>query len=76
MLGLIFFLLVFTIFVLFFVSGYNRILLQFLGLGSSSYYEKIETDTTASARQKKQEGDYWDTFLNIDLKLLGSRRNI
>ena len=39
----------------------------FLGLGSSSYYEKIETDTTASARQKKQEGDYWDTFLNIDL---------
>ena len=39
----------------------------FLGLGSSSFYEKIETDSTASARQKKQEGDYWDTFLNIDL---------
>ncbi len=39
----------------------------FLGLGSSSYYEKIETDSTASARQKNQEGDYWDTFLNIDL---------
>ena len=39
----------------------------FLGLGSSSYYEKIETDSTASARQKSQEGDYWDTFLNIDL---------
>ena len=39
----------------------------FLGLGSSSYYEKIETDTSASARQKNQEGDYWDTFLNIDL---------
>ena len=37
MLGLIFFLLVFTIFVLFFVSGYNRILLQFLGLGSSGF---------------------------------------
>ena len=39
----------------------------FLGLGSSSYYEKIETDSTASTRQKSQEGDYWDTFLNIDL---------
>ena len=39
----------------------------FLGLGTSSYYEKIETDSTASARQKKQEGDYWDTFLNINL---------
>ncbi len=39
----------------------------FLGLGSSSYYEKIETDNSASARQKKQEGDYWDTFLNINL---------
>jgi len=39
----------------------------FLGLGSSSYYEKIETDSSASTRQKKQEGDYWDTFLNIDL---------
>ena len=39
----------------------------FLGLGTSSYYEKIETDSTASTRQKKQEGDYWDTFLNINL---------
>ncbi len=37
-----------------------------LGLGTSSFYEKIETDNTASARQKKQEGDYWDTFLNIE----------
>jgi outer membrane protein insertion porin family len=37
-----------------------------LGLGTSTYYERIETDNTASARQKKQEGDYWDTFLDID----------
>ena len=38
------------------------------GLATSSYYEKIETDSTASARQKKQEGNYWDTFalLNFD----------
>ena len=38
-----------------------------LGLGTSTYYERIETDNTASARQKKQEGDYIDTFLKINL---------
>ena len=38
----------------------------FLGLSTSSYYETIETDNTASARQKKQEGDYWDSFINVD----------
>ena len=38
-----------------------------LGLETSSFYERIETDSTASARQKKQKGDYWDTFLNINL---------
>ncbi len=37
-----------------------------LGFATSSFYEKIETDSTASARQKSQEGDYWDTFLNFD----------
>ena len=37
-----------------------------LGLSTSSYYEKIETDSTASARQKKQDGNYWDTFLRIN----------
>ena len=39
----------------------------FLGIGQDSYYEKIETNSTASTRQKAQEGNYWDTFLNIDL---------
>ena len=38
-----------------------------LGIGTSSYYERIETDNTASTRQKKQEGDYWDTFLKLDM---------
>jgi outer membrane protein insertion porin family len=38
-----------------------------LGLGTSSYYERIETDSTASTRQKKQEGDYLDTFLKVNL---------
>ena len=36
-----------------------------LGIFTRSFYEKIETDSTASARQKKQEGDYWDTFLKF-----------
>ena len=36
------------------------------GASGRSFYEKIETDSTASATQQKQEGDYWDTFLNLD----------
>ena len=36
-----------------------------LGIGTSNFYEKIETNSTASTRQKKQEGDYWDSFLNL-----------
>ena len=38
-----------------------------LGLSTTSFYEKIETDSTASARQKKQEGNYWDTFVKLNL---------
>ena len=41
----------------------------FLRIGSSNYYERIETDNTASARQQEQEGDYIDLFLNIGLTL-------
>ncbi len=37
-----------------------------LGLGNSNYYEKIDTDSTASARQRLQEGNYFDSFLNIN----------
>ena len=37
-----------------------------LGIGNKNTYQKIETDNTASALQKKQEGDYWDSFLNLD----------
>ena len=39
----------------------------FIGLGQDSFYEKIETNNSASARQKSQAGNYWDTFLNLDL---------
>ena len=38
----------------------------FLGISTDSFYEKIETDATASLRQKSQEGNYWDTFINFD----------
>ena len=37
-----------------------------LGLGSSNFYEKITTDSSASALQKTQEGNYWDSFLKLD----------
>ena len=36
------------------------------GLGNSNYYEKIETSSKASERQKKQKGNYWDSFLNLE----------
>tara|TARA_B110000003_G_scaffold275004_1_gene316395 strand:+ start:3690 stop:5936 length:2247 start_codon:yes stop_codon:yes gene_type:complete len=36
-----------------------------LGLGIDSFFEKIETDSTASARQKKQSGNYFDNFINL-----------
>ena len=37
----------------------------FLGVGNSNFYEKIETNSTASARQKAQEGNYWDSLLKL-----------
>ncbi len=38
----------------------------YLGIGNSNFYERIETNDTASARQKAQAGNYWDTFLKLD----------
>jgi outer membrane protein insertion porin family len=35
--------------------------------GISSYVEKLDTDNTASASMKKQEGSYFDTFFNNTL---------
>ena len=37
-----------------------------LGLETSSFIEDIETDSTASTRQKKQEGNYFDTYLKFN----------
>ena len=38
-----------------------------LFLGTSNYLEKITTNSSASARQKKQAGNYFDSFLNLNL---------
>ena len=37
-----------------------------LGLSTSAYFEKIQTDSSASDRQKKQAGNYTDTFFEFD----------
>ena len=37
-----------------------------IGLASSNFYEKISTDSTASVRQQKQKGNYWDSFINLN----------
>tara|TARA_A100000164_G_C21824597_1_gene732192 strand:+ start:24 stop:818 length:795 start_codon:yes stop_codon:yes gene_type:complete len=38
----------------------------FLGAGNSNFYEKIETNSTASARQRDQAGNYWDSLIKLD----------
>jgi len=38
-----------------------------LGLSNSNFYERIETNNTASALQQAQEGNYWDSFIKFDL---------
>jgi len=38
-----------------------------LGFSTRSFFEDIETDSTASARQQKQKGNYLDTFLNFNV---------
>ena len=38
-----------------------------LGLGTSNYIEKITTNSNASVRQKKQAGNYFDSFINLNL---------
>ena len=37
-----------------------------LGVGNSNYYQNIETDSTASVAQKKQTGDYFDSYIKLD----------
>jgi len=40
-----------------------------LGLSTSTFLEKIETDSTASTRQKSQQGNYLDTYLGFNFDL-------
>jgi outer membrane protein insertion porin family len=39
----------------------------YLGLSNLNFYEKIETNSTASARQQAQEGNYWDSFIKLNM---------
>ena len=39
----------------------------YLGLSNSNFYEKIETNSTASVRQQAQEGNYWDSFIKLTM---------
>ncbi len=36
------------------------------GIGLNTFYESVEADATASARQKKQVGNYFDIFTNLN----------
>ena len=38
----------------------------YLGLANSNFYEVIRTNSTASAQQQAQEGNYWDSFIELD----------
>ena len=50
-------------------SGFEFYEDYFLNIGTSSYFEDLETDNNASATMKKQNGSYFDTFFNYTLAL-------
>ena len=50
-------------------SGFEFYEDYFLNIGTSSYFEDLETDSSASATMKKQNGSYFDTFFNYTLAL-------
>ena len=39
----------------------------YLGLNTSNFYETIETNSSASTQQQSQEGNYWDSFITLDM---------
>ena len=39
----------------------------YLGIYNSHFYEVIDTNSTASAQQQAQEGNYWDSFLKFNM---------
>jgi outer membrane protein insertion porin family len=39
----------------------------YIGLSNSNFYEVIDTNSTASTLQQAQEGNYWDSFIKINM---------
>ena len=39
----------------------------YIGLSNSNFYEVIDTNSTASTQQQAQEGNYWDSFIKINM---------
>ena len=39
----------------------------YIGLNSSNFYEVIDTNSTASSQQQAQEGNYWDSFIKLNM---------
>jgi outer membrane protein insertion porin family len=39
----------------------------YIGINNSNFYEVIETNSTASAQQQAQEGNYWDSFIKLNM---------
>ena len=39
----------------------------YIGINNSNFYEVIETNSTASAQQQAQEGNYWDSFFKLNM---------
>jgi len=39
----------------------------YVGINSSNFYEVIETNSNASEQQQAQEGNYWDSFIKINM---------
>ena len=39
----------------------------YVGFNNSHFYEVIETNSSASSQQQAQEGNYWDSFLKLDM---------
>jgi outer membrane protein insertion porin family len=50
-------------------TGFEYLEDFYLNLSTSTFVEKIETDSTASTRQKSQAGNYFDTFAKFNFNL-------
>ena len=39
----------------------------YFGISNTNFYEVIETNSTASVQQQAQEGNYWDSFIKLNM---------